>query len=148
MFSSCLGCLNLSKFLYIKVKYNLILFFLLWIFILTLPLFFYFSFNWLLISYPPLLPSSTPSKSPHLLNPVIAINCGRTHSLAITRTTTTINFHSEMASINVFGSPTSTEVARVLACLFEKNVEFQLIRVDGFKGAQRKKDYLKQQVIN
>ncbi|KMZ75929.1 Glutathione S-transferase Phi class [Zostera marina] len=50
-----------------------------------------------------------------------------------------------MASINVFGSPTSTEVARVLACLFEKNVEFQLIRVDGFKGAHRKKDYLKQQ---
>ncbi|KAM0949793.1 putative glutathione transferase [Dioscorea sansibarensis] len=50
-----------------------------------------------------------------------------------------------MASVKVFGSPTSTEVARVLACLFEKDVDFQLIRIDGFKGMERKPDYLKLQ---
>uniref|UniRef100_A0A0A9F7X8 glutathione transferase n=1 Tax=Arundo donax TaxID=35708 RepID=A0A0A9F7X8_ARUDO len=36
--------------------------------------------------------------------------------------------------VKVFGSPSSAEVARVLACLFEKDVEFQLIRVDSFRG--------------
>ncbi|OAY66569.1 Glutathione S-transferase F8, chloroplastic [Ananas comosus] len=45
----------------------------------------------------------------------------------------------------VFGSPTSTEVARVLMCLFEKDVEFQLIRVDTYKGQKRMPDYLKLQ---
>ena len=49
-------------------------------------------------------------------------------------------------SVKVFGSPTSAEVARVLACLFEKNVEFQLIRVDAYKGQRRMPDYLKLQV--
>ncbi|KAK1295975.1 hypothetical protein QJS10_CPB15g00333 [Acorus calamus] len=44
-----------------------------------------------------------------------------------------------MASINVFGSPTSTEVSRVLACLFEKEAEFQLIRIDLYNGLQRQK---------
>nr|ACG25073.1 hypothetical protein [Zea mays] len=39
--------------------------------------------------------------------------------------------------VKVFGSPTSAEVARVLACLFEKDVEFQLIRVDSFRGTKR-----------
>ncbi|WOK98835.1 glutathione S-transferase F10-like [Canna indica] len=48
-------------------------------------------------------------------------------------------------SIKVFGSPTSAEVARVLTCLFEKNVEFQLIRVDNFKGERRLPEYLKLQ---
>ncbi|KAJ0967912.1 hypothetical protein J5N97_024829 [Dioscorea zingiberensis] len=50
-----------------------------------------------------------------------------------------------MASVKVFGSPTSSEVARVLTCLFEKEVDFQLIRTDNFKGIQRKPDYLKLQ---
>ncbi|XP_010943498.1 glutathione S-transferase F10 [Elaeis guineensis] len=50
-----------------------------------------------------------------------------------------------MASVKVFGSPTSSEVARVLACLFEKDVEFQLIRVDTYKGQKRLPEYLKLQ---
>ncbi|KAJ0964044.1 hypothetical protein J5N97_029166 [Dioscorea zingiberensis] len=50
-----------------------------------------------------------------------------------------------MASVKVFGSPTSSEVARVLACLFEKEVDFQLIRLDNYKGVQRKPEYLKLQ---
>ncbi|KAF0928564.1 hypothetical protein E2562_006010 [Oryza meyeriana var. granulata] len=48
-------------------------------------------------------------------------------------------------AVKVFGSPTSAEVARVLACLFEKDVEFQLIRVDSFRGAKRMPQYLKLQ---
>lgn len=52
-----------------------------------------------------------------------------------------------MASVKVFGSPSSAEVARVLACLFEKDVEFQLIRVDTYKGQKRLPEYLKLQVI-
>ena len=47
-----------------------------------------------------------------------------------------------MPAVKVFGSPTSTEVARVLACLFEKDVEFQLIRVDSFRGPNRVPRYL------
>ena len=47
----------------------------------------------------------------------------------------------------MFGSPTSAEVARVLTCLFEKDVEFQLIRVENFKGSKRKPEYLKLQVL-
>ncbi|CAD6204366.1 unnamed protein product [Miscanthus lutarioriparius] len=47
--------------------------------------------------------------------------------------------------VKVFGSPTSAEVARVLACLFEKDVEFQLIRVDSFRGPKRLPQYLKLQ---
>ncbi|KAJ1296405.1 hypothetical protein BS78_01G297800 [Paspalum vaginatum] len=47
--------------------------------------------------------------------------------------------------VKVFGSPTSTEVARVLTCLFEKDVEFQLIRVDSFRGTKRLPQYLKLQ---
>jgi glutathione S-transferase len=49
--------------------------------------------------------------------------------------------------VKVFGSPTSAEVARVLACLFEKDVEFQLIRVDSFRGTKRLPQYLKLQVL-
>lgn len=48
-------------------------------------------------------------------------------------------------AVKVFGSPTSSEVARVLACLFEKDVEFQLIRVDSFRGPRRMPQYLKLQ---
>ncbi|KAL6642757.1 hypothetical protein ACP70R_020938 [Stipagrostis hirtigluma subsp. patula] len=47
--------------------------------------------------------------------------------------------------VKVFGSPASAEVARVLACLFEKDVEFQLIRVDSFRGPKRLPQYLKLQ---
>ncbi|KAG6532550.1 glutathione S-transferase F8, chloroplastic-like [Zingiber officinale] len=50
-----------------------------------------------------------------------------------------------MASVKVFGSPTSAEVARVLTCLFEKDIEFQLIRVDNYKGQRRLPEYLKLQ---
>ncbi|XP_008777856.2 glutathione S-transferase F10-like [Phoenix dactylifera] len=50
-----------------------------------------------------------------------------------------------MASVKVFGSPSSAEVARVLVCLFEKDVEFQLIRVDTYKGQKRMPEYLKLQ---
>ncbi|CAL9154349.1 unnamed protein product [Musa hybrid cultivar] len=50
-----------------------------------------------------------------------------------------------MASVKVFGSPTSAEVARVLTCLFEKEIEFQLIRVDTYKGQKRLPEYLKLQ---
>ncbi|PKA60761.1 Glutathione S-transferase PARB [Apostasia shenzhenica] len=50
-----------------------------------------------------------------------------------------------MASVQVFGSPASAEVARVLTCLFEKEVDFQLIRTDTYKGKERKPDYLKLQ---
>jgi glutathione S-transferase len=39
--------------------------------------------------------------------------------------------------VKVFGSPATAEVARVMACMFEKDVEFQLIRVDSFRGAKR-----------
>ncbi|RWW09581.1 hypothetical protein GW17_00026929 [Ensete ventricosum] len=52
-----------------------------------------------------------------------------------------------MASVKVFGSPTSAEVARVLTCLFEKEIEFQLIRVDNYKGQRRLPEYLKLQAI-
>lgn len=51
-----------------------------------------------------------------------------------------------MANIKIFGSPTSSEVARVLTCLFEKDVEFQLIRVDTYRGPKRMPEYLKLQV--
>ncbi|XP_074573744.1 glutathione S-transferase F10-like [Curcuma longa] len=52
-----------------------------------------------------------------------------------------------MASVKVIGSPTSAEVARVLTCLFEKDIEFQLIRVDNYKGQRRLPDYLKLQLF-
>ncbi|XP_073102128.1 glutathione S-transferase F11-like [Elaeis guineensis] len=42
-----------------------------------------------------------------------------------------------MASVQVFGCPTWPEVARVLACLFEKEVEFQLIRPNNYDGLKR-----------
>uniref|UniRef100_A0A804LMU7 glutathione transferase n=1 Tax=Zea mays TaxID=4577 RepID=A0A804LMU7_MAIZE len=41
--------------------------------------------------------------------------------------------------------PVINEIARVLACLFEKDVEFQLIRVDSFRGTKRLPQYLKLQ---
>jgi len=50
-----------------------------------------------------------------------------------------------MGSIKVFGLPTSTEAARVLTCLFEKDLEFQLIRVDTYKGKQKVPEFLRLQ---
>ncbi|XP_020574193.1 glutathione S-transferase F12-like [Phalaenopsis equestris] len=50
-----------------------------------------------------------------------------------------------MASVKVFGSPASTEVQRVLACLFEKQVEFQLVKMDSFRGHRRMPECLKMQ---
>ena len=50
------------------------------------------------------------------------------------------------ASIKVFGLPSSTDVARVLACLFEKDVEFQFIRSDTYKKDHKAPEFLKLQV--
>ncbi|KAK1261275.1 Glutathione S-transferase F11 [Acorus gramineus] len=49
------------------------------------------------------------------------------------------------ASVKVYGSPSSAEVSRVLACLFEKDIEFQLIRVDLYKGHLKMPEFLKLQ---
>ncbi|KAK1295978.1 Glutathione S-transferase F11 [Acorus calamus] len=49
------------------------------------------------------------------------------------------------ASVKVYGSPSSAEVSRVLACLFEKDIEFQLIRVDLYKGHIKMPEFLKLQ---
>ena len=45
----------------------------------------------------------------------------------------------------MFGLPASTDVARVLACLFEKDVEFQLVRIDTYKGEHKVPEFLKLQ---
>ncbi|XP_043709914.1 glutathione S-transferase PARB-like [Telopea speciosissima] len=45
--------------------------------------------------------------------------------------------------VKVYGPPMSTAVARVLACLLEKEVQFQLINVNMAKGEHKKPDYLK-----
>lgn len=51
-----------------------------------------------------------------------------------------------MASVKIFGSPTSTDMARVLTCLFEKELHFQLIRVDAFHIKEQQFEKLKIQV--
>ncbi|CAA7391471.1 unnamed protein product [Spirodela intermedia] len=48
-----------------------------------------------------------------------------------------------MGSVNVYGPPASTAVARVLACLLEKEVKFQLIPVNMAKGKHKAPEYLK-----
>lgn len=48
--------------------------------------------------------------------------------------------------VKVYGPPMSTAVARVLACLLEKDVNFQLIPINMSKGEHKKPDYLKIQV--
>ncbi|KAL6295505.1 hypothetical protein ACE6H2_003647 [Prunus campanulata] len=45
--------------------------------------------------------------------------------------------------VKVYGPPISTAVSRVLACLLEKSVDYQLISVDMSKGEHKKPDYLK-----
>eukprot|EP00262_Sarcandra_glabra_P008866 TRINITY_DN2277_c0_g1_i1.p1 TRINITY_DN2277_c0_g1~~TRINITY_DN2277_c0_g1_i1.p1 ORF type:complete len:231 (+),score=37.46 TRINITY_DN2277_c0_g1_i1:93-785(+) len=48
-----------------------------------------------------------------------------------------------MGSVKVYGPAMSTAVSRVLACLIEKEMEFQLIRIDMSKGQHKMPDYLK-----
>lgn len=50
-----------------------------------------------------------------------------------------------MASLKVFGLPASTDVSRVLTCLFEKEVEFQLIRTDTYKNDHKVPEFLRLQ---
>ncbi|KAG2692858.1 hypothetical protein I3843_08G070100 [Carya illinoinensis] len=45
--------------------------------------------------------------------------------------------------VKVHGPPMSTAVSRVLACLLEKNVDFQLISVNMAKGEHKKPEFLK-----
>ncbi|XP_002510614.2 glutathione S-transferase [Ricinus communis] len=45
--------------------------------------------------------------------------------------------------VKVYGPPLSTAVSRVLACLLEKDVDFQLIPVNMSKGEHKKPDFLK-----
>lgn len=51
-----------------------------------------------------------------------------------------------MGSLKVFGLPASTDVSRVLTCLFEKEVEFQLIRIDTYKKDHKVPEFLRLQV--
>ena len=48
--------------------------------------------------------------------------------------------------VKVYGPPMSTAVSRVLACLIEKDVDFQLISLNMSKGEHKKPDFLKIQV--
>lgn len=50
-----------------------------------------------------------------------------------------------MGGIKIFGSPASTEVARVLTCLMEKDLDFQLIRMDTYKGDYNVAEFIKLQ---
>ncbi|KAK7376667.1 hypothetical protein VNO80_02081 [Phaseolus coccineus] len=46
-------------------------------------------------------------------------------------------------TVKVYGPPMSTAVSRVLACLLEKDVQFQLIPVNMAKGEHRSPEFLK-----
>jgi glutathione S-transferase len=50
------------------------------------------------------------------------------------------------AGLQVFGQPASTDVARVLTCLFEKNLEFELVRIDTFKKSHKLPEFIKLRV--
>lgn len=50
-----------------------------------------------------------------------------------------------MAGLQVFGQPASTDVARVLTCLFEKNRKFELVRADKFNGQPNVPEFIKLQ---
>lgn len=41
--------------------------------------------------------------------------------------------------LQVFGQPASTDVARVMACLLERQLEFELVRTDTFKRGRNNK---------
>ncbi|KAI3757312.1 hypothetical protein L6452_04846 [Arctium lappa] len=45
--------------------------------------------------------------------------------------------------VTVYGPPLSTAVSRVLVCLLEKDVPFQLVPISMAKGEHKKPDYLK-----
>ncbi|KAL6642756.1 hypothetical protein ACP70R_020937 [Stipagrostis hirtigluma subsp. patula] len=47
------------------------------------------------------------------------------------------------AVLQVFGQPASTDVARVMACLFERKLEFELVRVDTFKRGHKLPEIVK-----
>ncbi|KAF3446847.1 hypothetical protein FNV43_RR12027 [Rhamnella rubrinervis] len=47
--------------------------------------------------------------------------------------------------VKVYGPPMSTAVSRVLACLIEKDVDFQVIPVNMSKGEHKKPEFLKMQ---
>ncbi|PIN18014.1 Glutathione S-transferase [Handroanthus impetiginosus] len=47
------------------------------------------------------------------------------------------------APVTVYGPPLSAAVSRVLACLLEKDVPFQLVPFNIIKGEHKKPDYLK-----
>ncbi|KAL6660256.1 hypothetical protein ACP70R_002378 [Stipagrostis hirtigluma subsp. patula] len=47
------------------------------------------------------------------------------------------------AGLQVFGQPASTDVARVLTCLFEKNLEFELVRIDTFKTHHKLPEFIR-----
>ncbi|OAY22563.1 glutathione S-transferase [Manihot esculenta] len=49
------------------------------------------------------------------------------------------------APLKVYGPTLSTAVSRVLACLLEKDVEFQLIPINMSKGEHKKPDFLRMQ---
>lgn len=49
------------------------------------------------------------------------------------------------APVKVYGPTLSTAVSRVLACLLEKDVEFQLIPINMSKGEHKKPDFLRMQ---
>ncbi|RWV81055.1 hypothetical protein GW17_00057565, partial [Ensete ventricosum] len=50
-----------------------------------------------------------------------------------------------MTMLKVFGQPVATDVARVLTCLFEKDLQFQIVRIDSFKGEHRVPEFLRLQ---
>ncbi|KAK2660814.1 hypothetical protein Ddye_007347 [Dipteronia dyeriana] len=47
--------------------------------------------------------------------------------------------------VKLYGPPLSTAVSRVLACLLEKDVQFQLTPINLSKGEQKKPEFLKMQ---
>nr|CAB3500257.1 unnamed protein product [Digitaria exilis] len=47
------------------------------------------------------------------------------------------------AVVQVFGQPASTDVARVMACLLERNLEFQLVRTDTFRRGHKIPEFVK-----
>jgi len=48
--------------------------------------------------------------------------------------------------LQVFGQPASTDVARVLTCLFEKKLEFELVRIDTFKTHHKLPEFIRLRV--
>ncbi|CAL9756891.1 unnamed protein product [Musa acuminata subsp. burmannicoides] len=50
-----------------------------------------------------------------------------------------------MTMLKVFGQPAATDVARVLTCLFEKDLQFQIVRIDSFKGKHKVPEFLRLQ---